>query len=303
MTSDRNGDAYEQTKVKNAYEQWTYNESTKLLKLLAASVNTNDITRKEKITCAILPALNADFHTNKDYNHVINKLKNWKQRLELTKDLDASGIVWDPEKKKFVGSDEKWAELRKFNPKAASLRHKVFEDYELLKLVVSHYYPGWRDATSLRPPATPNIERKKDTTDVEGTTALITSPSPRTNDTPLSSSAPSSSSISNQRKRKAAAIETPEGPPKAGTEKTAKNITRVRESLHEVTVTADFDNPTQHNDSKLLNAVDRVMEEMKWSAYEVFTNATMKEAFLRMPDDERIRFLLFKLKQATGGKH
>ncbi|XP_020272646.1 uncharacterized protein At2g29880-like [Asparagus officinalis] len=136
------------------YMTWTEAEANDLLRLLVEEVKNgnkqaNGSFKKYVIMRNVIPPLVEKFGKDFRYNHVMNKIKQWKRKIAPVEILmkNNSGFGWDPSTQKFTCPDEVW----NARPNTPNLKDKLFENFEDILMVCEDHGASGRGAIGLGP--------------------------------------------------------------------------------------------------------------------------------------------------------
>ncbi|XP_043721464.1 uncharacterized protein At2g29880-like [Telopea speciosissima] len=129
-------------KEKGKNMMWTIEMDHCLTKTLVDLVRQSK--RKDKVLnnavyAASAATLNENFGLDLMGDHVRNRLKTWKKRYGVLKELlSQSGFEWDETQKMVVANDSVWNDYVKEHPDARAIRGKIIENYDELCIIFSN---------------------------------------------------------------------------------------------------------------------------------------------------------------------
>ncbi|XP_020243579.1 uncharacterized protein At2g29880-like [Asparagus officinalis] len=136
-------------KARRDYVIWSEQENRELLRFLVEEVKNdnkmdNDNFKKYTITQNVLPFMNAKFGKTFKFDHVKNKIKSWKRKIEPIELLlrNNSRFGWDPISQRITCSAEA-------HPNTPMLKDKLFENLEDMQMVVGSHSASGRAAGGL----------------------------------------------------------------------------------------------------------------------------------------------------------
>ncbi|XP_020272352.1 uncharacterized protein At2g29880-like [Asparagus officinalis] len=143
-------------KARFDYVIWSEQENRELLRLLVEEVKNgnkmdNGNFKKYTITLNVLPFMNAKFGRTFKFDHVKNKIKSCKRKIEPIELLlrNNSGFGWDPISQRITCSVEVWENYKQAHPNTPMLKDKLFENLEDMQMVVGSHSASGRAAGGL----------------------------------------------------------------------------------------------------------------------------------------------------------
>ncbi|XP_042483561.1 L10-interacting MYB domain-containing protein-like isoform X2 [Macadamia integrifolia] len=126
-------------KEKGKNMMWTIEMDHCLTKTLVDLVRESkgkDKVLKNAVYAAAAATLNEKFGIDLMLGHVRNRLKTWKKRYGVLKELlSQSGFEWDETQKMVIANDSVWNEYVKTHPDAKAFRARCIENYDELCLI------------------------------------------------------------------------------------------------------------------------------------------------------------------------
>ncbi|XP_020276160.1 uncharacterized protein At2g29880-like [Asparagus officinalis] len=321
----QNGEEYSQDgerakKARCDYVVWSEQENRELLRLLVEEVKNgnkmdNGNFKKYTITQNVLPFMNAKFGRTFKFDHVKNKIKSWKRKIEPIELLlrNNSGFGWDPISQRITCSVEVWENYKQAHPNTPMLKDKLFENFEDMQMVVGSHSASGRAAGGLGCEGVESAPLHNALGEgildddigldamgeAEPTQPPVDPPPPPPYSTPgpttpVAESVPSTSSTS-RNVRRAPPRTTTSALSQPAVQEMASGITIISKALQELVTEVRLLRSRNQPWVEGVASIPEFTDEERLTVLSQNISQDVKDMFVKMNDDQRRRFMIWRL--------